>query len=96
MTELYRNYNISYDPPPVPIRSCDYQFAHVDYDGPPDERCGTAPSFEEAKRQIDEIIADESFPISQSASLAMSSAIHFAADMKRRSDLQMLEEKESP
>lgn len=55
----YRDYKISYDPPPVPTRAWDYQFAHVDYDGPGDCRCGTAPSLEEAKRQIDEIIADE-------------------------------------
>lgn len=58
MTEFYRNYNISYDPPPVPTRVWDYQFAHVDYDGPGDNRCGTAPSLEDAMRQIDEIIAD--------------------------------------
>ena len=58
MTEFYRNYNISYDPPPVPTRAWDYQFAHVDYDGPGDNRCGTAPSLEDAKRQIDEIIAE--------------------------------------
>lgn len=58
MTEFYRNYNISYDPPPVATRVWDYQFAHVDYDGPGDNRCGTAPSLEDAMRQIDEIIAD--------------------------------------
>ena len=58
MTEFYRNYNISYDPPPVSTRIWDYQFAHVDYDGPGDNRCGTAPSLEDAMRQIDEIISD--------------------------------------
>lgn len=58
MTELYRDYKISYDPPPVPTRAWDYQFAHVDYDGPGDNRCGTATSLEDAKRQIDEIIAN--------------------------------------
>jgi len=58
MTEFYRDYKISYDPPPVPTRAWDYQFVHIDYDGPPDERCGTAPSLEDAKRQIDEIIAE--------------------------------------
>lgn len=43
---------IRYDPPPIPLRSHDYQFWHDDYDGPPDDRCGSAPSLEEAKRMI--------------------------------------------
>ncbi len=63
MTE-YKNYFIEYDPPPIPIRSCDWQFAHKDYDGAPedsfgppmDKRCGTAGSLELAKASIDDLI----------------------------------------
>lgn len=48
-------YTISYNPPPIPMRSCDYQFAHTDYDGPGDPRCGCAPCPELALEQIKEI-----------------------------------------
>lgn len=48
---------ITYDPPPIPIRSHDYQFWHDDYDGAPDSgdtRCGSAPSVGEARSMIRE------------------------------------------
>jgi hypothetical protein len=57
----YRGYVIQHDPPPIPNRSHDWQFAHEDYDGAPDSgdhRIGTAPSLEEAKAGIDEQIAE--------------------------------------
>lgn len=54
----YRNYDITYDPKPIPDRSCDYNFCADGYDGAPDSgdrRCGTAPSIEAAKVAIDEL-----------------------------------------
>jgi hypothetical protein len=49
----YRGFRIDYDPPPIPVRTCDWQFAHEDYDGPEDNRCGHAESLEAAKAEID-------------------------------------------
>lgn len=51
--DVYRGYRIHYDPPPIPIRSCDWQFFHEDYDGPEDGRCGFAGSLADAKAEID-------------------------------------------
>lgn len=51
---IYRGFRIHYDPPPIPVRDCDWQWVHVDYDGPEDNRYGHAPSFEAAKADIDE------------------------------------------
>lgn len=49
----YRNYKITYNPKPIPDRRHDWDFVHIDYDGPPDHRCGTSSSYEQAKRDID-------------------------------------------
>lgn len=57
----YRGWHIRFDPPPIPTRNCDWQFWHDDYDGAPnygdegpaDNRCGSAPSLEAAKAEID-------------------------------------------
>ena len=60
---LYRDFIIEHNPPPIPIRSCDWAFMHKDFDGAPDSgdvRCGTGPSEESCKSQIDEIIEEES------------------------------------
>jgi hypothetical protein len=46
---LYRGFLITYDPPPIPMRGFDYEFSHVDFDGPDDHRCGVAGSIYEAK-----------------------------------------------
>ena len=54
----YRDYIIEHDPPPIPDRRHDWNFAHKDYDGPGDPRIGTAASLEAAKSEIDELIAD--------------------------------------
>jgi len=51
----YRNWTITYDPPPIPVRLHDYCAVHDDYDGPEDGRCLTAMSIEEAKQLIDEL-----------------------------------------
>jgi excisionase family DNA binding protein len=58
----YRGYTITHNPPPIPMRNCDYQFAHNEYDGPEDRRCGAAPSLDYAKAEIDEQIDDEQTP----------------------------------
>lgn len=57
-TEKYRSYEISYSPPPIPDRNHDWQFAHEDYDGPEDRRCGTGCSVADCKAKIDEMIDD--------------------------------------
>jgi hypothetical protein len=56
MTEKYRGYVITYDPPAIPIRHWDWQYAHEAYDGPEDGRCGAAASLEDAKQQIDDLV----------------------------------------
>lgn len=51
--ESYRGFRIDYDPPPIPVRDCDWHWTHEDYDGPEDNRYGHAPSLEAAKADID-------------------------------------------
>lgn len=58
---------ITYDPPPIPTRSCDWRFVHEDYDGAPieiggppaDHRCGHAASWNECVKLIQEIEDDD-------------------------------------
>jgi hypothetical protein len=65
---LYRGYHIRHDPPPIPIRTCDWQWYHEDYDptplhsyGPPsDDRSGASASLDDAKADIDDQIAEVS------------------------------------
>ena len=52
---LYRNYQIYFDPPPIPTRICDWHFVHVDYDGPEDNRGGHGASEAECRAMIDEM-----------------------------------------
>jgi hypothetical protein len=52
---MYRDYNIVLNQKPIPDRGHDWDFTHVDYDGPGDSRCGTAASVEGCKSEIDEI-----------------------------------------
>lgn len=57
----YRGYHIYYDPPPIPVRTCDWHFVHDDYDGAPndydegpaDHRCGSAASEQACREEID-------------------------------------------
>lgn len=68
--ESYRDWQIAYDPPPIPARTCDWQFWHNDYDGAPDandNRSGHAPTLEQAKAEIDAWI-EENFDCRCSAS----------------------------
>lgn len=55
---FYRGFHIRYNPKPIPVRSCDYDFVHVDYDGPGDNRCGAAESPLGCRAEID-ILLDE-------------------------------------
>ena len=50
---MYRNFEITYS---RNMGKEDWEFAHVDYDGPPDDRCGTGISIADCESQIDEII----------------------------------------
>ena len=54
----YRDYRITFDYPPIPVRTIDYSFAHKDYDLD-DPRYGSAGSIQDCKDQIDEMIEDE-------------------------------------
>ena len=44
---------IYFDPKPIPDRRHDWTWVHVQYDGPPDNRCGTGSSIEACKKEID-------------------------------------------
>jgi hypothetical protein len=59
MTNLYRNYRIYYDPPPIPYRGADWHFYHKDFDGPGDKRHGDCASEQACKDEIDYLIDDE-------------------------------------
>lgn len=51
----YRDCTIVYDPPPIPIRSLDWEWASDEYDGPEDTgRTGRAASLDACRRGIDE------------------------------------------
>jgi hypothetical protein len=54
----YRGYQIARDPPPIPSRAFDWQFAADGYDGAIDSsdiRCGSGPDAKDCMEQIDEI-----------------------------------------
>lgn len=54
----YGPWRICFDPPPIPVRTCDWQFYHEDFDGAPDagdNRCGSAASFADALNECDAI-----------------------------------------
>ena len=58
MSIKYKNYTISHDPKPIPLRSFDWDFSHDDYDGAPDGndiRCGNGANIEDCKQQIDDM-----------------------------------------
>lgn len=48
-------WTIHYDPPPIPIRTCDWHFVHEGYDGPGNWRHGDAASPEECVTAIREL-----------------------------------------
>lgn len=60
-TTHYGPWRIYFDPPPIPTRSCDWHFHHVDYDGAEDSndrRAGHAGSFAEALNECNEMEDD--------------------------------------
>lgn len=57
--QTYRGYHIHYYAPPIPTRSCDWQYAHEDYDGPEDRRAGHAASEQACRDEIDWLEDDQ-------------------------------------
>lgn len=65
----YRGYTIYFDPPPIPVRSCDWHFHHADYEGgyydaegmvcEADHRAGSAASEQACRDEIDMIEDDD-------------------------------------
>ena len=54
VTEVrYGRWLITFDPPPIPTRNCDWSFTHDDFGGPGDRRSGHAPSLPLAMAEID-------------------------------------------
>jgi hypothetical protein len=53
MTIKYKQWEITYNPKPMPDRSHDYDVSHIDYDGPGDVRCFTCASLDDAIAEID-------------------------------------------
>lgn len=51
----YRRYWLRHEYPPVPFRYGIWTYAHDDYDGPGDRRCGWALTFEQACDEVDEL-----------------------------------------
>ena len=51
--EKYRDFIITYDPPPIPVRNCDWHYYHKDIDLD-DNRYGHCASLDECKAEIDE------------------------------------------
>lgn len=68
MDEKYRGYTITFDPPPIPIRSMDWHWASENFDAEQESDgtwtsnglAGHSASLEEAKADIDEQIAENS------------------------------------
>jgi len=55
-TVQHGDWTIYFDPPPIPVRNCDWHFVHKDYDGASDAcdmRYGHAASVEACKGEID-------------------------------------------
>jgi hypothetical protein len=61
----YRDYEITFNPPPIPSRACDWQYTHKDYDGPEDPRIGHAESLEAAKSDIDDLVIDLEYKLAE-------------------------------
>ncbi len=58
----YRDFHISYDPPPIPVRSCDWHYWHDDFDGAPDSndcRYGHCATEGGCRQEIDEWYAEQ-------------------------------------
>ncbi len=51
----YGLWTITHNPPPIPIRTADWQFVHDEYDGPDDDRSGYGPTAKDCIEQIQEM-----------------------------------------
>ena len=49
---IYKNWEITYSPKPIPVRVYDYDAVHHDYDGPEDGRCITGDSVDDQLEQL--------------------------------------------
>lgn len=66
MSRKYRNWDVSYVNPPIPVRNMDWQATHPDYDptpvhsddGPSDNRSVSAGTYEGITFEIDDWIAE--------------------------------------
>lgn len=59
---MYRNFRITYDPPPIPTRAFDWHATHDDYDGAPDgtdNRYFHGPTEDDVKAQVDDWHAEQ-------------------------------------
>lgn len=57
-TIAYGDWQISYNPPPIPVRNCDWQYCHKDFDGAEDacdDRYGSSGSLMSAMIRIDDL-----------------------------------------
>jgi hypothetical protein len=55
----YKDWEITYNPKPIPVRVYDYEAVHKDYDGLEENRCFTGESVQALKDRIDELEAEE-------------------------------------
>lgn len=49
----YKNWEITYNPKPIPFSNFDYDVVHIDYDGPEDGRSFSAGSILQCYYEID-------------------------------------------
>ncbi|MCW2763368.1 MAG: hypothetical protein JWR85_3569 [Marmoricola sp.] len=57
----YGPWRIYFDPPPIPVRNCDWQYHHDDFDGAEDSndnRAGSCASFADALNECDAVEDD--------------------------------------
>lgn len=56
MRHTYKGFYIVYEPKPIPDRRYDYDWTHEDYNGPGDNRAGTAASVSVCMAEIDMLL----------------------------------------
>lgn len=56
-TFKYRGFEIQYNPKPIPLRTCDWDVSHPDYDLG-DDRCWTESSLRRCFESIDDYIEE--------------------------------------
>lgn len=72
----YGEWTITYDPPPIPVRTMDWSFVHSNFDASYEGEedgwvgnglCGSAESVEACKREIAEIEEERGMPLTAEA-----------------------------